>query len=652
MSSLRFDRHHNIFDLQPLEVRRFFTTAVVGLNNTLEILGTASAETITVNRNTAGRITVSGVATQFTVGSGAGQINKILIQAAAGNDTVLLTNNVRVPATGVGIPATIAGNAGHDSITGGPGNDIINGNDGNDMMDGGGGNDEFTGGANFDTANYSTRTGAIVVTIGVGANDGEVAAAEADNVTATVEEVIGGAGNDTITGSGNADYIAGGGGNDSMTGGNGGDQLTGSAGQDKFFGQSGDDFLLAQNSDQDTVNGGTNADLTPDLDLASVDPIDIPARGALNFLIAAAEGSPSALDPTYSPDDGIAELTPVDYNPLTGVDGQGRVAFLYDQYGQNGGNGYGYDVVARRLDADGNIDDGFGAVVIDTTEAADVGQGYNVDDTRMGVAFGADGSMFVLIARSRLEGNRGFAVAKLTPAGALDTSYGGGDGIAVFEGASLTGVNDFMTAIAVQDDGKVVVAGSVYEISQGGDQDFLVARLTTTGLLDNTANGGAGNFNGAGFRQVDLANAVSDMEWTNDIAFQKIAGDGAAQRIVIAGATESGGRQGALIRFTAAGALDPSFGTGGSRSYLVGDVTEIKRIAINAANEIFLLGNETTIPIIGKGITVSSPTGGAGTFDFVAKLNVDANDAGQVNLDSANLNDVTTDAQGRAIAVG
>src|SRR6185436_18437976 len=150
---------------------------------------------------------------------------------------------------------------------------VVNGNDGNDLLDAGGGNDLIVGGNNFDTTNYSVRTGALRVTLDGLANDGEVAAAEADNVQ--TEEVIGGAGNDTITGGAGDDFLGGGAGADSLVGNGGNDQLTGSSGIDKLFGNDGDDFLQAQNSDQDTVSGGTNSNGTADFDLASIDTVDV-----------------------------------------------------------------------------------------------------------------------------------------------------------------------------------------------------------------------------------------------------------------------------------------------------------------------------------------------------------------------------------------
>jgi len=178
----------NIFELQSLEMRRFLTTATVDSTNTLQILGTASAEDITVNKGSTGKLSVSGVTATFSIGSAAGQVSKIFIQAAGGNDTILLTNNIRFT-DNTGIPATIAGNAGNDTITSGPGNDVLSGNDGNDLMDGGVGNDVMTGGAGTDTSNYSNRPTALRITINNSADaDGEIGIPENDKVE--TEEVL------------------------------------------------------------------------------------------------------------------------------------------------------------------------------------------------------------------------------------------------------------------------------------------------------------------------------------------------------------------------------------------------------------------------------------------------------------------------------
>ena len=55
---------------------------------------------------------------------------------------------------------------------------------------------------------YSSAGGPVVVTIGGGANDGEVG--ELDNVSISVENITGGPGDDTLTGSGVANRLLGG----------------------------------------------------------------------------------------------------------------------------------------------------------------------------------------------------------------------------------------------------------------------------------------------------------------------------------------------------------------------------------------------------------------------------------------------------------
>lgn len=71
-------------------------------------------------------------------------------------------------------------------------------------------------------------------------------------------------------------------------------------------------------------------------------------------------------------------------------------------------------------------------------------------------------------------------VARLTPAGALDNSFGN-SGIATFDVGGLYS-SSTIKAIAVQQDGKLAVAGrTLYNAS---DLDILLARLTATGSLD------------------------------------------------------------------------------------------------------------------------------------------------------------------------
>ena len=99
--------------------------------------------------------------------------------------------------------------------------------------------DVLSGGAGYDIASYAPRADALTLSIGDGANDGDRAAGERDDVRADVEEVRGGSGNDVLTGDANANVLDGNGGNDTLLGMGGNDTLQGDAGNDVFDGGAG-----------------------------------------------------------------------------------------------------------------------------------------------------------------------------------------------------------------------------------------------------------------------------------------------------------------------------------------------------------------------------------------------------------------------------
>lgn len=131
---------------------------------------------------------------------------------------------------------------------------------------------------------------------GADANDGDIAAAgEKDDVTYTVENIIGGTAADTLTGSDQTNVISGGAGNDIIDGvantncatAAAGDILNGGAGDDKFL------MGTVPNCGV-TVNGGSNAaGAVPDKDLA-----DFSSRTAA--VTVTLEGTSNDGDPTYN----------------------------------------------------------------------------------------------------------------------------------------------------------------------------------------------------------------------------------------------------------------------------------------------------------------------------------------------------------------
>jgi uncharacterized delta-60 repeat protein len=133
-----------------------------------------------------------------------------------------------------------------------------------------------------------------------------------------------------------------------------------------------------------------------------------------------------------------------------------------------------------------------------------------------------------------------FGLTRHTPAGALDTTFGSGGRVSV---AIRTGT-DFAEAVALQADGKIVVAGGSYN---GTNYDIAVARFTAAGVLDSTFGTGG--------------KVITAIGSANEFAFSLVLQpDG---RIVMAGFSNSGNDRFALVRYLADGTLDSSFGTGG-----------------------------------------------------------------------------------------
>jgi Ca2+-binding RTX toxin-like protein len=130
---------------------------------------------------------------------------------------------------------SIHGGGADDYLGGGPGDDRVFGDDGDDSISEDGaanGADDLRGGAGIDRVSYYARTSGVSVTIGNDqADDGEPG--EGDNVEVSVENLVGGTGNDVLVGSARANRLEGGSGGDVLDGGRGADVLIGGAGKDQ-----------------------------------------------------------------------------------------------------------------------------------------------------------------------------------------------------------------------------------------------------------------------------------------------------------------------------------------------------------------------------------------------------------------------------------
>jgi uncharacterized delta-60 repeat protein len=156
------------------------------------------------------------------------------------------------------------------------------------------------------------------------------------------------------------------------------------------------------------------------------------------------------------------------------------------------GNTYGNtDIGLVRLLADGTLDptfDGDGKAILDLGTRA----------TGYGAALEADGK--IVVAGMMFTGvSRDAIVVRTTNSGGLDSTFDGDGVVSIDFGADLEQFDD----VAIQPDGKIVVAG---RSGDSGVENFIVGRLLPDGSLDPTFEGGGVIFD---FGGRDYAHAVA-----------------------------------------------------------------------------------------------------------------------------------------------
>ena len=206
-------------------------------------------------------------------------------------------------------------------------------------------------------------------------------------------------------------------------------------------------------------------------------------------------------------------------------------------YGRNGATD---DIAVARYNINGSLDSTFapGGKIITTVN--------NYDDIGYAVAVQTDGKI-VTAGYGGNGTNYDFALFRHNPDGTLDTTFGNnGKVTTAFIGNTSINDQDYGYALAIGSDGKIVVAGQVWN---GNDFDFGVARYNSNGSLDMT-------FNSSGKKLFSFSPGSSDEAYA--VALQS---DG---KTVIAGATGSGSaRNSAVVRLDVSGGFDSSFNGSG-----------------------------------------------------------------------------------------
>ncbi|HMS43170.1 MAG TPA: delta-60 repeat domain-containing protein, partial [Pyrinomonadaceae bacterium] len=231
-------------------------------------------------------------------------------------------------------------------------------------------------------------------------------------------------------------------------------------------------------------------------------------------------------------------------------------------------NGTNNDVAVIRYNSDGSLDttfdgnNGTGNGIVTTAAGSGNDFGY-------GVKIQPDGK--IIVAGYYLGGTTNDALLiRYNSDGVLDTSFDG-DGIV---GTAIGNNSDEAFAVALQPNGKIVIAGCINQI--GIPNDFLIVRYNSDGSLDTT-------FDGDGATIIPIGNAA---EFALGVAIQA---DG---KIIAAGFSNNGANNDfAVVRRNADGSPDTTFDGDGKLTTPIGtSVDSANGVEIQADGKIVVVG--------------------------------------------------------------
>jgi uncharacterized delta-60 repeat protein len=317
------------------------------------------------------------------------------------------------------------------------------------------------------------------------------------------------------------------------------------------------DYLTSEPLEQRcvlTVSQGWASVLQPDGKELVVGSALNPNTGSTDFAIARlnTDGTP---DTTFNGDGKLLVpfglLGPAasdDAATCVAIQADGKI--LVGGYAQTSLSG-DYDFAVARINFDGTIDESFGNGGKTTFGFQ---AGGSLDDRATGIAVAPDGKIVLAgWATKSASGNTDFAIVRLTSSGTVDPTFSstGKKFIAFDKGGSKT---DKATSVVVLPDGRIVVAGSA-QVSKKGDFDFAVARINSSGAMDNS-------FAGSGKRTVSFNQGGNRLDEATSVTLQ-------GTDIVLGGyATKDalGNEDFAAVRLLKNGNLDKSFGSKGKQT--------------------------------------------------------------------------------------
>ncbi len=239
--------------------------------------------------------------------------------------------------------------------------------------------------------------------------------------------------------------------------------------------------------------------------------------------------------------------------------------------GANGGGSSTWGFGISRFNGDGTPDTTFG------TGGKVVSQLSIYSDQAREAVVQSDGKIVVVGFATNLFSGEDVALARYTSTGSLDTSFGS-SGSVTTDIAGM-GAPDQGRSVVIQSDGRILVGGYTAQVNSPPNNDFLLTRYLSNGMLDPS-------FGGNGKVVTDLGG--------NDLAYQLVQQtDG---KIVLAGySVIAGVDRFAVARYNNDGSLDASFNGNGRVTFTFGSASaDAYSVALQSDGKIVLAGLVTT----------------------------------------------------------
>ena len=223
-----------------------------------------------------------------------------------------------------------------------------------------------------------------------------------------------------------------------------------------------------------------------------------------------------------------------------------------------------------RLNTNGTLDTGFSGDGFNVLE----GFGINKNYSSTAIALQPDGRILAAGSYHNIAGgtySNDALCMRYNANGTLDGTFGAGTGVVVVE---VPGYEEYVEAIAVQDDGRIMMTGDG-QTTGASDWNILLERLNADGTPDATLGTSA-----------ILWNPSGNAEYASSLDIQP---DG---KYLIAGSSAAfSGTEGFMVRCDATNAMgDNSFGTTGYNSADFGDYTYVEAARIQPDGKYVIAG--------------------------------------------------------------